>query len=190
MKYKKITAIVLAVIFIGNLKSSGQTLVNNFLKEIRGTMHPYVSWYTGTRLDSVHELDGGILKNKTSEWSCTVNETPDTEKDAIDVTILFKLEKGNVSSAAVSVAFDFSNWSTENYILVPAMIYGGNRFRILPIKYPPYIHDAADRPLDMPITTTDILHLNKDGSHAKIEMIQEIWLRPCLVFLSLKIKRA
>jgi len=188
MKYKKITTIVLAVILIGNLKSPGQTLVNNFLKSIKGSMHPQVSWYTNTKLDSVHELDKGVLRNKTSEWSCTVKETSDTEKDAINVITLFKLEKGNVSSAAVSVAFDFSNWNTENYVLVPGMIYGGNRFRILPIKYPPYIHDAADRPLDMPITTTDILHLNKDGSHAKIEMTTGNMATPMFSFFNPKNK--
>ncbi len=187
MRYKKLIAIVLTIIFLGNLQLSGQVLVNrvnNFLKGIQGSMHPQVSWYTGTRLDSVHGLDQGIFKNKTSEWSFNVNATTGTEKDAIDVTAMFRLEKGNVSSAAVSVAFDFSNWSIENYILVPGIIYGGNRFRILPIKYPPYIHDTAERPLDMPISTTNILHLNKDGSHATIEMTTGNMATPMFSFFN------
>jgi hypothetical protein len=176
----------LIIIFSGSLPLAGQ--VNTFLKKTHGRMYPQVAWYTGTQLDSVHRLDQGILTNKTSEWSCTLKETSGTEKDVTDVTALFKLEKGNASSAAVSVAFDFSNWSIENYILVPAMIYGGNRFRILPVKYPPYIHNAEERPLDMPITTTDILHLNKDGSYAKIEMTTGNMATPMFSFFNPKNK--
>ena len=158
MKYKIITAIVLAIIFLGNLQLSGQASVNRvniFLKGVQGSMHPQIAWYTGTQLDSVHGMDQGILKNQTSEWSCTVNVTSTTDNDAIDVTALFKLEKGNVSSAAVSVAFNFSNWSTENYVLVPASIYNGNRYRAIGNGYnPEYPKDMYYNP-DVPLTISN-----------------------------------
>jgi len=137
MGFKKFIAIIVTLIFLGNLQLLGQAEINNFLKSIHGSMHPKVSWYTNTKLDSVHELNKGILRNQTSEWSCTVNVTPTTDNDAIDVTALFKLEKGNVSSAEVSVAFDFNGWSTENYVLVPAIVYNGNRYRVIGNGYNP-----------------------------------------------------
>jgi len=190
MKYKKLITIVLALILLGNLKLCGQVPVNNFLKGIQGSMHPQVSWYTGTRLDSVHGLDQGILKNKTSEWSCTVNATSGTEKDAINVTAVFRLEKGNVSSAAVSVAFDFSSWSTENYVLVPASIYNGNRYRAIGNGYnPEYPKDMYYNP-DVPLTISNNprLALNP-GVPSLIELQTTNAATPAVCFFSPSLKK-
>ena len=85
-----------------------------------------------------------------------------------------------------SVQFQFAGWDPENYILVPAVLYGGNRFRILPIGYPPYIHEEKDRPPDMPVTVTNIPHLNQDGSYAKVEMTSGNMATPMLAFFNQK----
>jgi hypothetical protein len=55
------------------------------------------------------------------------------DPDAIDVNLTFTLTEGSASSAGVAVAFDFDNGSADNYVLAPAAVYDGNRFRILPI---------------------------------------------------------
>ena len=190
MKYKKLTTIVLALILLGNLKLCGQVPVNSFLKGLQGSMHPQVSWYTGTQLDSVHALDQGILKNKASEWSCTVNATPGAEKDAINVTAVFRLEKGNVSSAAVSVAFDFSSWSTENYVLVPASIYNGNRYRAIGNGYnPEYPKEMYYNP-DVPLTISNNPRLALDpGVPSSIELQTTNAATPAVCFFSPSLKK-
>src|SRR6185437_14055163 len=190
MKYQKLIAIVLALILLGNLKLCGQALVNNFLKGIQGSMHPQVSWYTGTQLDSVHALDQGILKNKASEWRCTVNATPGAKKDAINVTAVFRLEKGNVSSAAVSVAFDFSSWSIENYVLVPASIYNGNRYRTIGNGYnPEYPKEMYYNP-DVPLTISNNPRLALDpGVPSSIELQTTNAATPAACFFSPSLKK-
>ncbi len=50
-------------------------------------------------------------------------------------------------------------------------MYNGNRFRILPVGYPPFIYNPKDRPLDMPVTTANVPHLNQDGTEGKIELM-------------------
>ena len=185
MGFKKFIAIIVTLIFLGNLQLLGQAEINNFLKSIHGSMHPKVSWYTNTKLDSVHELNKGILRNQTSEWSCTVNVTPTTDNDAIDVTALFKLEKGNVSSAEVSVAFDFNGWSTENYVLVPAIVYNGNRYRVIGNGYNPgYPKDMYYNP-DVPLTISNNpgLALNP-GAPSLIELQTTNAATPAVCFFS------
>ena len=91
--------------------------------------------------------------------------------------------RGDLRASGIAITFDFKNWSASNYILVPAMIYGGNRFKILDQSYPPYIHDEKDKPFDMPVTTTNILHFNPDGSHANVEMNTGNIATQCLVTL-------
>lgn len=163
--------------------------VNDFLKSLKGNINPSICWYTGTRLDSTQSLASGFLKAGNYEWSCKLVALPGKQPDFFDVTASFKLTKGSAPSAAVSVSFNFDHWDISNYVLVPAMIYGGNRFRILPLEYPPYIHDKQQRPLDMPVTTTNILHLNQDGSFAKVEMNTGNVSTPVFSFFNPAIKK-
>lgn len=187
-KSKKLIATILVLIILGNLKSFGQVpvnQVNSFLKGIQGNMRPQVSWYTGTRLDSVHSFDQGRFTNQTSEWSCTMNLTPDPEKNTMDLTATFKLEKGNVSAAAVSVAFDFSSWSTENYVLVPAIVYNSNRYRTIGngynITYPKDMYYNPELPLT--ISNTPQLALNT-GVPSLIELQTTNASTPAVCFFS------
>lgn len=59
-------------------------------------------------------------------------------------------------------------WTTNNWVFVPTMLYGGNRFRVINDKYPPAI-PQADK--DMPITVTDIYRLSANGSPATVEFL-------------------
>ncbi|MBQ0127811.1 MAG: hypothetical protein KBS80_07510 [Bacteroidales bacterium] len=79
------------------------------------------------------------------------------------------MKEGKMASGGVAVQFGFDNWDTGNYIFSPCHIYDGNRFRVLPIGYAPFIYDEKDRPLDMPITVTNIPHFNQDGSDATVD---------------------
>lgn len=144
-------------------------VMDEFLKSLDGHLRILGCWYEGSQLRANRSFTGGRLTAGDDVWTCDTRFTP-ASAGAADLVLTFKLASGAAKSAGVAVAFDFNDWSTNNYILVPAQIYGGNRFRILPIGYPPYIYDEKNRPLDLPVTTTDIEHLNPDGAHAKIEL--------------------
>lgn len=57
---------------------------------------------------------------------------------------------------------------TDDYILIPACCYNGNRFVCLPKKYPP-MFTPEEASVDMPNTITDVPRLEPDGS-GKIEV--------------------
>jgi hypothetical protein len=152
---------------INNEKTN--STINNFLQDLNGKIRLLVSRYENNLPDSIACFSDNLLETNNCKWETklTVNHAPDGE---VSCVVKFKLLSGEIRSAGVALAVDFSQWTTNNYVFAPGMLYNGNRFKILPIQYPPYIFDVKDRPLDMPITTTNILHLNKDGAHAKVEM--------------------
>ena len=170
--------------------SESASFLDDFLQSIHGHMRILACWYEGNQLRASRVFSGGRLTAGHSVWACAAQKSPvNNHPDALDLKLTFKLTEGVANSAGVAVAFDFTPWTTDNYVLVPALLYGGNRFRILPHSYPPYIYNPKERPLDMPVTTTDILHLNPDGSHAKVEMNAGNVATPMLSFFDPKEKR-
>ena len=61
-----------------------------------------------------------------------------------------------------------TGWTTNCWPFAPAVCYGGNRFRCVPLKYPPYLLESSP---DMPVTVTDTYRLSTDGTPAKIEWL-------------------
>ena len=152
-----------------------------------GQMRVFSCWYDGSTLRTKVAFSNGKLSGEGSEWTCAIRV--DSKNEATDLTLLFRVTAGEAKAAGVAVAFEFGHWSTNNYILVPAQIYGGNRFRILPVAYPSYIYDEKNRPLHMPVTTANVEHLNPDGSHAKIELNTGNVATPMLSFFNPQRKR-
>lgn len=132
--------------------------------------------YEGTRLTSAAEFDNGIHDSDGVRWSV------DLKRDGAEVAATFRLEEGTVTSAGVAVAFDFPEWSAGNYVLAPAALYNGNRFRALNYRYPPYVYDKEYRQPDMPVTVTDVQRLSTDGRPAKVELLTGNCATPMLAF--------
>jgi hypothetical protein len=173
------------------IKNPSALSANDFLKQINGNLRMILCKYEGSRLVQKTAFTDSTLKTAASRWQCNISLVNDPdEKDAIEISVRFKITEGSEKSTGVAVAFDFNNWSLQNYVFAPAVLYGGNRFKIEPVGYPPYIYNPGDRPLDMPITTTNILHLNKDGSSAKVEMLTGNCATPMLAFFNPGNKRA
>ena len=173
------------------MKNPSALSANVFLKQINGNMRMILCKYEGSRLVQKNTFPDSTLIMPASQWKCSISQTTDPkEKDVIDISVRFKITKGGEKSTGVAVAFDFNEWSLQNYVFAPAVLYDGNRFKIEPVGYPPYIYNPDNRPLDMPITTTNILHLNKDGSSAKVEMLTGNCATPMLAFFKPENQRA
>ena len=174
---------------------SGLHEVDQFLKSVNGTIRLLGCEYNASTLTKSMSFVNGKLNVSDSQWSIlNWSLKPQStlvagENDAMDLSLTFKLTKGNLKSSGIAVAFDFTNWGSENYVLAPAAVYNGNRFRILPVQYPPYIYDPKDKPLDMPITITNVLHLNSDKSPGRIEMLTGSCSTPLLSFYNPGTKR-
>ncbi|MCU7552619.1 hypothetical protein OCK74_26100 [Chitinophagaceae bacterium LB-8] len=161
--------------------------INDFLQNLDGKMRLLVCRYENNVPAQITCFDSKVLEMNNCKWQAETKVTQSSlNKDEVNCLVKFKLLSGSVKSTGVALAFDFNSWTINNYVFAPAMLYGGNRFKILPLQYPPYIRDAKDRPLDMPITTTNILHLNQDGSNAKVEMNTGNLATPMMGFFDLK----
>lgn len=164
---------------------------NALLKQIKGNMRLILCKYDGNKLVGQNTFTGDSLKLPSSHWQTRISVVDDqNDQDVIEFSVTFKITNGSEKSSGVAVAFDFEDWSLRNYVFAPAVLYGGNRFKIEPVGYPPYIYNQSDRGLDMPVTTTNILHLNKDGSHSKVEMLTGNCATPMMAFFNPDNQRA
>ena len=110
--------------------------VDNFLKALNGQMRLLLCKYDGAKLVKSQSFEDSSLKLNGNEWlsSVEIDLVPE-DKTALDLQIGFRLERGNENSAGVAVVFDFSDWGTENYVLLPASVYNGNRCELVDRAY-------------------------------------------------------
>jgi hypothetical protein len=102
-----------------------------FLKTLEAHLRPVACWYRGSSLIASRPLPGGSLTLPESSWTLTV----DSQKvagapEARDLTIKLTLKEGQAPASGLAAALDFTRWDPENYVLIPASVYGGNRNRI------------------------------------------------------------
>ena len=173
-----------------NQNPSFSPAVDQFVKSLNGKIRVLDCEYEGSKLKKTVSIGIGKMKVSNSNWSCDLRSANvPGRKEAMDLSLTFKLKEGNLKSSGIAIAFDFTNWSSENYILAPAAVYNANRYRILSVQYPPYIYDPGDKPLDIPVTITNVLHLNSDKSPGKVEMLTGSCSTPMLSFYNPKDKR-
>ncbi len=140
--------------------------------------------YDGNRISGTTAFcDGRITLGDGAVWQLDVTRKRVVDEDsAVDYNLVFTLAEGEMNSAGVAVQFIFDGWNTDNYVFAPAALYDGNRFHVISEKYPPFIYDPADRQAGMPVTITDVPHLNEDFSDAKVEMLTNNCATPLVGF--------
>jgi hypothetical protein len=110
--------------------------VNRFLQSDGGSMRLLVCRYDGPVVLETKPFQEGKLVTPDSEWSSTIIYNPvPGDHDAVDLTIVFRLDKGKSVSSGVAVAFDFNQWNADNYLMIPASVYNGNRNKIVNRSY-------------------------------------------------------
>ena len=154
-------------------------------------MRLLVCRYDGSRLAGASEVTNGVLETTSARWTCDVHEQPVAgDPSARDLQVTFKLVGGAANSAGVAVAFDFADWSTNNYVLVPGVVYNGNRFSTLGSGYmPPFPREMFFNPRQ-PLTISDNPRLSGEpGKPSKIELLTGNASTPAMAFHSRTQKR-
>jgi hypothetical protein len=103
-----------------------------------------------------------------SRWEASVKATP-LDGVAFDFEVIFTCVSGALPDASVSVDLEFSDWSVENYVLMPAAAYDGNRFPSRRIPYSPKLWFVEDIGPDKPVIVTDIPKLNERPGPSRIQ---------------------
>lgn len=166
------------------------------LKPVSGDIIPFISSYEGTQVKNKTLLSlqtqENIQTGSHADWKMTVHKKPvPNEPDATDYELTWELEEGHANDIVVGVDFAFRNWSVDNYVFVPAIVYDGNRFDVKNIGYPPYWYDKSEWRKDMPTTTTVQPTLGKKGSGAaQIELTTGNASTPLMAFYAPDKKKA
>ena len=174
------------------LQDTTTAAASRVLQPLRGHMRMLACSYDGAQLTETQAFTNGVLRAKTSQWSCDVRSAP-VKGDAtgLDLELTFKVTEGASRSAGVAVAFDFADWSTNNYVLIPASIYNGNRNRIERRDYAAGLAREDLHKKDLPLTTTELPQLSPEpGGRSKIEVTACNATTPAMCFYDRRTKRA
>lgn len=165
--------------------------VDVFLKTLGSQIRPVACWYSGSRLAATRAFVEGDLKTQGSAWHCDLHSGAVTdERDALDVTLVFRLKEGCAQPAGVAAAFDFSRWRRDNYVLVPAAGDNGNRFHVVNSGYGARYPQSYFFNKDAPLLFSDSPRLScTSGVPAKIEMLTGNASTPAMCFFSPTKKR-
>lgn len=131
-----------------------------------------VQYYNKNKVDGSSEFkfdkNESLLEKPGATWQC-IKTGKKVNTKSTDMSYTFQLAKGSAKAAGVAINFSFDQWSTDNYVIMPAAVYNGNRFEVLKYTYPP-LFKKEDYKVDMPITITDIPRLNKYSGESKLEL--------------------
>ena len=113
--------------------------------------------------------DNQILTFKGSNWKISRKIKLLEKPGKYQVDITFRCLSGKLNQASVSVDVDFANWSQDNYVLMPAAVYNGNRYEAVQMDYSPFFVSQSQMGLDKPILLSDQPRLNFRVGYSRIQ---------------------
>ncbi|HYA25504.1 MAG TPA: hypothetical protein VEF05_15180 [Terriglobales bacterium] len=118
-----------------------------------------------------------------ARWVCDGNasKVPD-RPDAVDFSLRFQVVQGAPRNHSVGVRLIVDPWSTDNYVLIPAALYNGNRFESRHLDYPPLLTDPNDIGPNVPTIITDVPRLNIAAGPSRVQLIAGDMSTPAMGF--------
>jgi hypothetical protein len=114
------------------------------------------------------QVTGFLFSN--SNWDIQpIVQTVAGRPGVFDISLTFTCLTGYSPATSVSLNLDFSNWSVQNYVLMPAAVYNGNRVKSQRHLYCPFYFDARDIGVDKPQLISDIPRLNINPGPSRIQ---------------------
>jgi len=129
------------------------------------------------------------LDFKGSSWKITIQVKPLEKAGKYAVTVFFNCLSGEIKNASVSVDFNFGEWTKQNYVLMPAAVYNGNRYPAIVSDYMPFFNEFDQLGLDKPILLSDQPRLNYKDGVSRIQERSGSMSIPSLGFRSEKAKK-
>ena len=155
----------------------------------RYTLHARLSQFDGAH-ELAHQTYGVNEQGATeivtqfagATWQITVVRTltPDRD-DAVDCEAVFRVVEGAADEVAVAIERHFDGWSRDNFVMMPAAAYNGNRYTCRAYTYPPMVHELRDIGPDAPVLITDVPRLNNiDGAPSRLQVLSGDATTPCI----------
>lgn len=115
------------------------------------------------------EKDNAEIEFQHSKWSMVKSVTPLEKPGLFKVSISFECRSGSLNDASLTCDFAFSNWSVQNYVLMPSAAYNGNRYPAVQMNYMPFFIDQTQIGLNKPILLSDQPRLNYRNGFSRIQ---------------------
>lgn len=120
----------------------------------------------------------------SDSWAVEAKE--EKVADGVSYTFTFTARRA-LENAGVAVAFDEYDWSSDNYVMVPASVYNGNRQRIVNRKYATGLDSTDYYRKDLALTSNPIPQLSPDfGAPSLLELSVCNAATPAIVWLDRK----
>jgi hypothetical protein len=131
------------------------------------------------------ELQVGLLRVVAEvEFVATDKGSESCSDGALQCRVTAKVVSGQAPSVNLALEWVVSDWNTNNYLLMPAAVYAGNRFDSRRINYPPIFSEPHPVPLDAVPVTTDIPGLQRrNGEVSRVQQLAGDLATPALVAL-------
>jgi len=137
------------------------------------------------RVSSTNSADKFTIKFAESTWTVQKKLSPVKEvPGAYDFVYTFHCTAGKSEATSVSVDFNFNKWSVNNYVLMPAAVYNGNRAKSLRHSYCPFLVDYNDMGPDKPQIISDVPRLNINPGPSRIQQRSGDMSTPSIGFQS------
>lgn len=143
--------------------------VDDFLRRFKASLKPFAYGYDGAELASATPFRGKVLSAGGAQWECALDHGK--ERDAMEMTLRFTLKQGEAPQAGVAAVFDFDDWNTDLYVMIPASVYNGNRNRVVDRPYAAGLDRSDLYRKDLPLTTGPLPQLSPvAGAPSKLEV--------------------
>ena len=119
--------------------------------------------------------------NAGADWS--VNRQV-TESEDGKVYIFTFTALRNMENAGIAIAFDEDEWSSDNYVMIPASVYNGNRQRIVNRDYATGLDKTDYYRKDLALTSNPIPQLSPEfGAKSRLEVLVNNTATPAMTYL-------
>lgn len=146
--------------------------VDRWLKPLNGHIQISIKKYDGTTLTEEHVATQQQPKLPDG-WQVALQAQPvKAVPGALDITAVFTLASGTSKTTAVNVDIDFSGWSRNNYVLVPAIMYNGNRYPSIGNGYNPDYPKKMYYNPKVPLTISNNPRLSAEPATASLVELQ------------------
>lgn len=147
-----------------------------------------LNYYSGNKVEDSQTFSwnsGAVKDNRSQTWQVEIDSmVVDKRQGIVDYTVKYTLLSQRASQVAMGVSFDFEDWSADNFVFVPSIVYAGNRFDKKVMAYPPYWYNREEWRVDMPTTTTLVPSLEKYENCGRIELTTGNAATPLMAFYS------
>ncbi len=133
------------------------------LRPLHGGLQVSLQQYQKDTPGKTLRFSGNTLTDGENAWQLTWTTQQAADRRSCDVTLRCRLLKGHAAATALSVDFTFGQWEMRNYVMVPGIVYNGNRYRSIGNGYnPDYPKDMYFNP-SVPLTISNNPRLSLPG---------------------------